>query len=62
MYNTRHHTKITVTYDFRDELCLIDWKKSDKAKDTIGATYDAPLQLASYIGALNSDPNYPFQV
>ncbi|XP_014206674.1 mitochondrial genome maintenance exonuclease 1 [Copidosoma floridanum] len=47
---------------YRGELCIIDWKKSDKAKSTIGATYDAPLQLASYIGAVNSDPNYPFQI
>ncbi|XP_014229330.1 mitochondrial genome maintenance exonuclease 1-like [Trichogramma pretiosum] len=47
---------------YRGELCVIDWKKSDKPKDTIGATYDAPLQIASYIGALNADINYPFQI
>ncbi|XP_058792600.1 mitochondrial genome maintenance exonuclease 1-like [Phymastichus coffea] len=47
---------------YRDELCVIDWKKSDKTKSTISSTYDAPLQLAAYIGAINSDPNYPFQL
>lgn len=49
-------------YFFRGELCAIDWKKSDKVKETIGATYDAPLQIAAYIGALNASMKYPFQV
>ncbi|XP_001606585.2 mitochondrial genome maintenance exonuclease 1 [Nasonia vitripennis] len=47
---------------YRGNLCCIDWKKSDKAKNTLGSTYDAPLQLASYIGALNADLKYPFQI
>lgn len=47
---------------YRGELCLIDWKKSDKRKDTIDSVYDAPMQVASYIGAMNADLNYPFEV
>ncbi|KAJ8687789.1 hypothetical protein QAD02_023583 [Eretmocerus hayati] len=44
------------------DLCLIDWKKSDRAKNSIGATYDAPVQVAAYIGALNTDLKYSFQI
>ncbi|XP_012278905.1 uncharacterized protein LOC105698873 [Orussus abietinus] len=47
---------------YRGKLCVIDWKKSERPKLTIHDTYDAPLQIASYIGALNADGNYPFEV
>lgn len=47
---------------FKGNLCVIDWKKSDKPKDSIENTYDAPIQVASYVGAINSDSNYNFQV
>ncbi|XP_051157204.1 mitochondrial genome maintenance exonuclease 1-like [Leptopilina boulardi] len=47
---------------YRGDLCLIDWKKSDKRKDTIESIYDAPTQVASYIGAINADLNYPFEI
>jgi hypothetical protein len=43
-------------------LVLIDWKTSQKDKLTLRATYDAPLQIAAYVGALNHDRRYPFQV
>ncbi|KAG8042504.1 hypothetical protein G9C98_005138 [Cotesia typhae] len=46
---------------YRGNLCLIDWKKSEKIK-TLSSIYDSPLQLSAYIGALNSDPNYPFKI
>ncbi|XP_046430276.1 mitochondrial genome maintenance exonuclease 1-like isoform X1 [Neodiprion fabricii] len=47
---------------YRGNLCVIEWKKSDRMKNTIRSTFDAPIQAASYIGALNSDENYKFQV
>lgn len=41
---------------------IIEWKKSDKQKPEIEKTYDAPLQLSAYFGAMNYDVNYNFQV
>lgn len=41
-----------------DTVCLVDWKTSEKTKHDIKSLYDAPLQLAAYIGAVNADPSY----
>ncbi|XP_025163072.1 mitochondrial genome maintenance exonuclease 1 isoform X2 [Harpegnathos saltator] len=47
---------------YRGEDYVIDWKKSDKKKLDLKETYDAPMQVAAYIGAINASNLYPFVV
>lgn len=35
-------------------LCVIEWKRSERPKRKLSVTYDAPIQLCSYLGALNA--------
>ncbi|XP_034832935.1 mitochondrial genome maintenance exonuclease 1-like [Maniola hyperantus] len=44
--------------DYEDKPTLIEWKKSDKPRKAISATYDNPVQLAAYFGAVCNDLNY----
>lgn len=46
----------------RNTPVVIEWKKSSRDKSSLQSTYDAPLQLAAYMGAVNNDSSYDFKV
>ncbi|XP_022181381.1 mitochondrial genome maintenance exonuclease 1-like [Myzus persicae] len=47
---------------YKDTPVVIEWKKSSRDKSSLQSTYDAPIQLAAYMGAVNNDISYDFKV
>lgn len=45
-----------------NELCIIEWKKSDRRKADLFSTYDAPVQLCAYLGAINANPDLNLKI
>lgn len=41
-------------------MCGLEWKTSEKSKPRLSSTYDAPIQLSAYLGALNVDSRYSY--
>jgi len=62
--HTKLHYKgvVDCIASYRGENYVIDWKKSDRLKLNLKETYDGPVQLAAYIGAVNASNLYPFVI
>jgi len=54
--------ELIILFCLRHIPVVIEWKKSSRDKSSLQATYDAPIQLAAYMGAVNNDDSYDFKV
>ncbi|KAH9496160.1 Mitochondrial genome maintenance exonuclease 1 [Bulinus truncatus] len=43
---------------YKDLLCIIDWKVSKKPRPFLKDTYDDPLQIVAYMGAVNASEKF----
>lgn len=41
-----------------NKVHIIEWKTSENQKPSLSTTYDAPVQLCAYLGALRADPEH----
>ncbi|KAG8180754.1 hypothetical protein JTE90_026228 [Oedothorax gibbosus] len=48
--------------EYRGRLVVVDWKTSKKSKSSLSSTFDNPLQIAAYVGALNFDSRLQYLV
>ncbi|CAK9816687.1 Mitochondrial genome maintenance exonuclease 1 [Anthophora plagiata] len=58
----RYMGRVDCIASYRNQLYIIEWKKSTKLKTSFEQTFDVPIQLAAYIGAINASNNYPFRI
>lgn len=50
----KYHGIVDCVSSYNSTLCVIEWKNSERSKKQLSFTYDAPVQLCSYLGALNA--------
>ena len=43
-------------------MCLIEWKTSKRRKATLDSTFDNPLQIVAYMGAVDFAEEYDVKV
>ena len=43
-------------------MCLIEWKTSSRPRGTLDSTYDNPLQVVAYMGAVDFAEEYNVKV
>ncbi|XP_076633549.1 uncharacterized protein LOC143347843 isoform X2 [Colletes latitarsis] len=60
--NLRYSVKIDCIAWYRDTLCIIDWKKTHKRRESFKMLFDAPLKLAASIGAVNASDSNPYRI
>jgi hypothetical protein len=56
--NLFYQGKIDCLAYYKGDLCLIDWKTSEKNKSELRDLYDIPVQLSGYLGAFFNDPTH----
>ena len=52
-YDLCYAGKVDCVASYHGVPCVVDWKTSDRPKESIQRLYDNPLQLAAYFGAIN---------
>jgi genome maintenance exonuclease 1 len=53
---------VDLVAEYMGKLSVIDWKTSKKKKVNLVQCHSYPIQVSAYAGAINFDPDYPFQV
>ena len=52
-YDLCYAGKVDCVASYHGVPCVLDWKTSDRPKESIQRLYDNPIQLAAYCGAIN---------
>ncbi|MGB3493964.1 MAG: PD-(D/E)XK nuclease family protein [Elainellaceae cyanobacterium] len=52
-YDLGYGGRVDCVASYKGVPCVLDWKTSDRPKETVDRLYDNPLQLAAYCGAVN---------